>query len=70
MRLTYRSRSDEKSFWTAGKWSAKPEPVQWLPVENEDGSQSIKQFPDAEKLPDSLVYDISPGSRGGVVAVP
>jgi hypothetical protein len=69
VKLSYRSRSDEKGLWTAGKWSAKPEPLQWLPVQNEDGTQSINQFPDTEKLPDMLVYDISPGRRGGVVAV-
>lgn len=69
VKLSYRSRSDEKGPWTAGKWSAKPEPVQWLPVQSEDGTQSINQFPDTEKLPDMLVYDVSPGRRGGVVAV-
>jgi hypothetical protein len=67
--LSYRSRSDEKGFWTAGKWSAKPEPLIWLPVENDDGTQSINQFADSTKLPDMLIYDISPGHRGGVVAV-
>lgn len=69
MKLTYRSRSDEKILSTPGKWSTKPEPLQWLPVQNPDGSQSINQFADTEKLPDMLVYDISPGRRGGVVAV-
>jgi hypothetical protein len=67
--LTYRSRSDEKTISTPGKWSAKPEPLQWLPVQKTDGSQGIYQFADTEKLPDMLVYDISPGRRGGVVAV-
>jgi hypothetical protein len=69
VKLTYRSRSDEKTFSTPGKWSAKPEPLQWLPVQNADGSQAIVQYADTEKLPDMLVYDISPGRRGGVVAV-
>lgn len=69
VKLTYRSRSDEKTLSTAGKWSAKPEPLQWLPVQNPDGSQGIYQYADTEKLPDMLVYDISSGRRGGVVAV-
>ena len=67
--LTYRSRSDERSFSTPGKWSAKAEPLIWLPVQNQDGTQSINQFADTTKLPDMLIYDVSPGPRGGVVAV-
>lgn len=69
VQLTYRSRSDEKSLSTSGKWSAKPEPLQWLPVQNPDGTQSINQFADTARLPDMLVYDVSRGHRGGVVAV-
>jgi hypothetical protein len=69
VKLSYRSRSDEKGFWTAGKWSAKPEPLIWLPVQNDDGTQSINQFADGTRLPDMLVYDVSPGKTGAVVAV-
>ena len=69
VKLTYRSRSDEKKFEAPGKWSAKPEPLQFLPFKNEDGSEGIYQFADPALLPDTLVYDVSPGRRGGVVAV-
>ena len=69
VKLTYRSRSDEKTLSTPGKWSAKPEPVQWLPTQNPDGSLGIYQYPDTEKMPDTLVYDLSPGSSGATVAV-
>jgi hypothetical protein len=69
VKLTYRSRSDEETLSISGKWSAKPEPLQWLPVQKPDGSQGIYQYADTEKLPDMLVYDVSPGRRGGVVAV-
>jgi hypothetical protein len=69
VKLTYRSRSDEKALSTPGKWSAKPEPLQWLPVQTPDGSHGIYQYADSEKMPDTLVYDVSPGRHGGVVAV-
>jgi hypothetical protein len=67
--LTYRSRSDESTFKTPAKWSAKPEPVQWLPTEKSDGKLAIYQYVNVEAMPDTMVNDLSPSRDGSTVAV-
>ena len=63
--MTLRSRSDESEVGPfPAKWSAKPEPLQWLPHEG-----AIVQFIDPEKVPDGLVYDLPPGRAGSTLAV-
>lgn len=47
-----------------GKWSAKPEPIQYLPL-----GGGVQEAFDPAKWPGGLVYDLSPGLDGEPVAV-
>lgn len=69
VKLTYKSRSDEQTFTTPGKWGAKAEPVQWLPTERPDGTLGLDQYVNVESMPDTMVYDLPPGRRGSTVAI-
>jgi hypothetical protein len=63
--LTFTSKSDGKKLGPyAAKWDARPEPIQWLP-----DAGGIHQFPDPEKIPACVVYDVSPGETGASLAV-
>lgn len=65
VKLALKSRSDESVVGPfPAKWSAKPEPLQWIAHEN-----GIHPFIDPEKIPDGLVYDLHPGREGSTLAV-
>ena len=48
----------------AGKWSLKPEPIQYLPV-----GGSLQGAFDPARWPEGLVHDLPPGAYGEMVAV-
>jgi hypothetical protein len=63
--LTFRSMSDGREIGPySAKWDARPEPIQWLPNEGQ-----VNQFPDPEKIPACISYDLSPGEDGSSLAV-
>lgn len=63
--MEFASRSDGASLKARGKWSAKPQPLALIPV----GDGNFGWLFDAERIPETLTLDVSPGEEGQPVAV-